>query len=172
MANKLELVKVKKQLIEEMGVYFESHDVLSPLSSRIFAYLALSGNSGATFDDILEELEVSKSSVSTNLQLLQSMGRVGYYTKPGDRRRYFKIAEDSMINRLDDKVASWEQEKKLHQKVLNYKKLQFQHSELTEEEEKREMGFSTHYIEFLDSMIENLKKLKNNLLITINQEQK
>ncbi|WP_417363051.1 GbsR/MarR family transcriptional regulator [Galbibacter sp.] len=172
MADPLELIKVKKQLIEEMGVYFESQDILSPLSSRIFAFLALAGNSGATFDEIVEELEVSKSSVSTNLQLLQTMGRVGYYTKSGDRRRYFKIAENNMVNRLDDKVASWEREKVLHVKVLEYKKLQFEHNSLTKEEQQREMGFSIHYIEFLESMIENLKKLKNNLLITINQEQK
>lgn len=172
MANSSELLKIKKQLIEEMGVYFESQDILSPLSSRIFAYLALTGNSGASFDEIVEELEVSKSSVSTNLQLLQTMGRIGYYTKPGDRRRYFKIAEHNMVNRLDDKVASWEREKVLHLKMLDYTKLRFEHSTLTKEEEQREMGFSTHYIEFLESMIENLKKLKNNLLITINQEQK
>ncbi len=172
MADPLELIKIKKQLIEEMGVYFESQDVLSPLSSRIFAFLALTGNSGATFDEIVEELEVSKSSVSTNLQLLQTMGRVAYYTKSGDRKRYFKIAENNMVNRLDDKVASWEREKVLHLKVLEYKALQFENSTLTKEEQQREMGFSTHYIEFLDSMIENLKKLKNNLLITINQEQK
>lgn len=172
MSNSIELLKVKKQLIEEMGVYFERQDILSPLSSRIFAYLALSGYSGATFDEIVDDLEVSKSSVSTNLQLLQTMGRVGYYTKPGDRRRYFKIAENNMVNRLDDKVASWEREKELHHKVLAFKKLQFEQTSLTKEEQQREMGFSTHYIEFLESMIENLKKLKNNLLITINQEQK
>src|SRR5690606_31154174 len=156
MSDPLELLKIKKRLIEEMGVYFESQDILSPLSSRIFAYLALTGNSGATFDEIVEELEVSKSSVSTNLQLLQTMGRVGYYTKPGDRRRYFKIAAHNMVNRLDDKVASWQREKELHLKVLEYKKLQLENSSLTTEEQQREMGFSTHYIEFLESMIENL----------------
>lgn len=172
MTSPSELLKVKKQLIEEMGVYFESQDILSPLSSRIFAYLAIVGHSGVTFDEIVEELEVSKSSVSTNLQLLQTMGRVGYYTKSGDRKRYFKIAEHSVVNRLDDKVAAWEREKELHHKVLAYKKLQFAQSSLTKEEQQRETGFLTHYIEFLESMIENLKKLKNNLLITINQEQK
>jgi len=76
------------------------------------------------------------------------------------------------VNRLDDKVASWEREKVLHMKVLEYKKLQFENCSLTKEEQQREMGFSTHYIELIESMIESLQKLRNNILITINQEQK
>ncbi|MDG3583165.1 GbsR/MarR family transcriptional regulator [Galbibacter pacificus] len=170
MDRKEQMSKLKKELIEEMGVYFESQDILSPLSSRIFALLALVGYDGVTFDEIVEELEVSKSSVSTNLQLLQSMGRISYYTKPGDRKRYFKISVNDMVNRLDDKIDSWQKERKLHEKVANYRKEIIAISNKTNSEIQKDLSFNIHYIEFVDKMIENLQKLKTNILITINQE--
>ncbi|WP_417443465.1 GbsR/MarR family transcriptional regulator [Joostella sp.] len=165
------LNKVKAELIEEMGVYFECQDILSPLSSRIFAYLALAGDDGVTFDEILEELKISKSSASTNLQLLQSMGRVGYYTKPGDRKRYFKVSFDNMVNRLDDKINSWKKEKELHIKVLDYRhKVLLANDKIDREiENRKDLSYNKHYIEFVDRMIENLHKLKSNL-ITVNQD--
>jgi len=170
MIEDVELMKLKKELIEEMGVYFECQDMLSPLSSRIFGYLALAGDKGATFDEILEELQVSKSSLSTNLQLLQSMGRIGYYTKSGDRRRYFKASVDNMINRLDDKINSWKKERELHVKVLNYREKTLSADDKLTMKNRKDLSFNKHYIEFVDAMIENLCKLKNNL-ITVNQVQ-
>ncbi|MEL4306814.1 GbsR/MarR family transcriptional regulator [Joostella sp. CR20] len=170
MADETDLKKLKHELVEEMGVYFECQDMLSPLASRIFGYLALVGDEGATFDEILEELQVSKSSVSTNLQLLQSMGRIGYYTKPGDRRRYFKASFDNMINRLEDKINSWRKERELHVKVKNYREKLIATNKQVSVENKKDISFNLHYIDFVDAMIENLCKLKSNL-ITINQVQ-
>ncbi|MCX2680587.1 MarR family transcriptional regulator [Galbibacter sp. EGI 63066] len=163
--------KQKKEIIEEMGVYFECHGNLSPLSSRIFAYLVLCGEDGATFDKMLEELEMSKSSASTNLQLLQSMGRIGYYTKPGDRKRYFKISIENSINRLDEKINSWEKEKQLHQKVYRYRQEMFKMGDKPVEEYNVELSMNKHFVEFADEMIKSLEKLKNNILTTINKKQ-
>lgn len=158
-----ELLKQKKYLIEEMGVYFETCDTLSPLSSRIFAYLALSLEDGVSFEELQEELEASKSSISTNLQLLQSMGRIGYCTKPGDRKRYFRIDEEQILNRLDDKIEMWKHEKRLHEKVLEYKH-QYIEKEEVEEVKKIKTQYNEHYISFIEAMIINLEKLKNNLI--------
>ncbi|SFU60761.1 hypothetical protein SAMN05216480_109138 [Pustulibacterium marinum] len=161
--QKDDLIEEKKLLVEEMGVYFETCDTLSPLSSRIFAYLALSLDEGVSFEELQEALEASKSSISTNLQLLQSMRRIGYFTKPGDRKRYFKIDDEQIINRLDDKIETWKHEKKIHQKVLCYKKRIFQDVEIDSENLLR-IQYNEHYITFVDSMIQNLEKLKENLI--------
>lgn len=157
-----ELDREKRLLVEEMGVYFESCDTLSPLSSRIFAYLALSLEEGVSFEELQEALEASKSSISTNLQLLQSMGRIGYLTKPGDRKRYFKIDDTQIINRLDDKIELWKHEMTLHQKVLLYKRKVLEGAEIDLQNQLK-MQYNEHYITFVKSMIENLEKLKINL---------
>ncbi|GLB48294.1 GbsR/MarR family transcriptional regulator [Neptunitalea lumnitzerae] len=168
-----ELEKEKRLLIEEMGVCFENWDTLSPLSSRIFALLALSLEDGVPFEEIQETLEASKSSISTNLQLLQSKGRIGYCTKPGDRKRYFKIDDQQVINRLDEKIEAWKQEKLLHEKVLRYKEkvLEVKEIELKDSLQLR-LSYNKHYIEFIDKMLQNLELLKENLFATYLKREK
>lgn len=161
--QKDELDLEKKLLVEEMGVYFETCDTLSPLSSRIFAYLALTLEDGVSFEELQEALEASKSSISTNLQLLQSMGRIGYCTRPGDRKRYFKIDDEQIINRLEDKIETWNHEKNLHKKVLDYKR-KAQETLDSKEVNQIKFQYNEHYISFIESMIENLEKLKINLI--------
>ncbi|QLE03101.1 MarR family transcriptional regulator [Galbibacter sp. BG1] len=170
MNENLEIQQLKKQIIEEMGVYFESEDTTSPLSSRIFALLVLEGSEGASFDKIVEELEISKSSASTNLQILQSMGRVSYYTKPGDRKRYFKASVTSLVNRLEDKIQSWKRERCLHERVATYREKVISNNEDNNIDVEKDLSFNIHYIEFVDVMIDNLSRLKNNILITVNQD--
>lgn len=160
--NKEELSKEKADLIEEMGVYFESCDTLSPLSSRIFALLALTMEKGITFEEIQEALDASKSSISTNLQILQSKGRITYCTKPGDRKRYFRIDDKQIINRLDDKIETWKQERNLHMKIINYKEHAIKLIE-NPDKESIKLIYNQHYITFIEAMIENLETLKTNL---------
>lgn len=167
--DKDELEKEKELLIEEMGVNFEKWDSLSPLSARIFSLLALSMEQGVCFEDIQGCLDASKSSISTNLQLLQSKGRISYCTKPGDRKRYFKIDDMQILNRLDDKIEIWKQEKILHQKILAYKKSIMNCPNIEVDKEGIRLMYNTYYIEFIDAMLENLEKLKQNLQKNLNK---
>ncbi|GLB53077.1 hypothetical protein NBRC110019_21170 [Neptunitalea chrysea] len=165
--NSDDLEKEKRLLIEKMGVFFENWDTLSPLSSRVFALLALSLEDGVTFEEIKETLGASKSSICTNLQLLQSKGRIDYCTKPGDRKRYFKIDDQQIMTRLDEKIEDWKQEKILHEKVLSYKEKVLALNKINIEDNsnlKIKISYNKHYIEFTEAMIEDLKKLKQNLL--------
>ncbi|UOB19234.1 GbsR/MarR family transcriptional regulator [Abyssalbus ytuae] len=169
MSSDENLIKQKKRLIEEMGVYFESSGAMPPLSARIFAYMVVTGNKGVSFDDILEELQASKSSISTNLQLLQSNGRINYYTKPGERKRYFKIDDNHIITRINEKIDEWEKEKVLHLKVLDYKRTILKKENKPEENEKS-ISFNTIYLDHIETMITSLYKLKTNFLQIINQQ--
>jgi len=170
MTTEEELIKEKLALVEELGVHFECSDNLTPLASRIVVYLILTGIKGATFEELVEKLEASKSSISTNLQLLQSNGRITYYTKVGDRKRYFKITPDHIISRLDEKIDLWKKEMKNHQKIhaYNQKVLQSKHAN---EGNYINIQFSEQYIEFINKMINNLIELKQNILTITNQKQ-
>lgn len=146
-------------LTEELGVYFETHDDMSPLSARIFSVLVLSDFEGVTFEEFVERLEASKSSISTNLQLLQGSGTVIYRTKPGDRKRYFKIAPDQLSLRLDKKIDTWEKEKNLHLKICAFKKKYFQNKDL-EQLDSCGLEYSQNYASLIDKLIDNLTYLK------------
>ncbi|MGS2763371.1 GbsR/MarR family transcriptional regulator [Sinomicrobium sp. M5D2P9] len=157
----------KCNLVEELGVYFEKNEAFSPLSARIFSIMVLTGAGGVTFEELLEKLEASKSSVSTNLQLLQSQGKITYFTKTGDRKRYFKIAPDQMLVRLDEKIEQWKKEKQLLQKVHCYKTKYMQNS--GEDADKVGLMFNEHYIKFTEEMLNNLTRLREDISNTINQ---
>lgn len=167
--TKEELEEERRHLVEEMGVNFEKWDGLSPLSARVFSLLALSMEQGVCFEDIQEALDASKSSISTNLQLLQSKGRISYCTKPGDRKRYFKIDDKQILTRLDEKIEIWKQEKILHEKIMRYKQSLLRCPNVEVNDGEMRIIYNKHYIEFIEAMIENLEKLKQNLQQNLNK---
>ncbi|SFS75401.1 hypothetical protein SAMN04487906_1565 [Zhouia amylolytica] len=164
------LSEEKKELIEELGVYFETSEDMSPLSARIFSLLVLSEINGITFDTIVETLEASKSSTSTNLQLLQTSGIVSYCTKPGDRKRYFKVDPKHIVTRLEKKIEMWEKERKLHLKVSDFK-IKLHKQQNTFSETLPGIQFAKNYSLFIEDVIKNLKNLKEKTSTLINEEQ-
>ncbi|TLP71784.1 GbsR/MarR family transcriptional regulator [Maribacter sp. ACAM166] len=91
----------QEQLIEKIGIGVEEHLNLSPLASRIYALLILSSYEGLTFEEIREVIQASKSSTSVNTNVLTQLGYISFYTKPGDRKRYFKLAKYSSLIELE-----------------------------------------------------------------------
>lgn len=94
-----------KEIIEKVGVFHERRG-LQPVMGRIIGLLLVAEPAEATFDEIVETLQVSKSAVSNALTLLQAQDSVEYETKPGERKRYFKLAigewREDMKKRFDD----------------------------------------------------------------------
>lgn len=115
-----ELEIQKKSLIEELGVHLEGEQ-LAPLAARIFATLILSGKKGVTFDELVNDLQAGKSSISTHLDHLQQTNRVKYFTKTGDRKRYFMVDPNLILNIMEEMINKWEKEKQLHTKIRKYK---------------------------------------------------
>lgn len=113
--------KEKNELIEMFGVHFEKHHGLSPLSSRILSVLIVENcKPGLTFDDLVLKLGASKSSISTNLNLLLKVGKLEYYTVPSDRKKYFKPA--SFGSRMRTYLEIVQDEKKMVNRMLDYRK--------------------------------------------------
>ncbi|EPR66037.1 GbsR/MarR family transcriptional regulator [Cyclobacterium qasimii] len=80
----------QQQIIERIGVFFETKGN-QPILGRIIGLLMVADDAEATFEDIQKCLFVSKSAVSQALTLLQSQNKVEYITKPGERKRYFRL---------------------------------------------------------------------------------
>ncbi|WP_116789919.1 hypothetical protein [Flavobacterium psychrotrophum] len=111
----------REELIEMFGIHFETLHHLPPLASRILATLILDGCSREfTFEDFIEMTGASKSSVSTNLNLLLKLGKITYYTQHGDRKKYYRPSAFS--ERFDNYIKMITFEKNIIDRMLNYRK--------------------------------------------------
>ena len=110
----------KQEIIEMFGVHFEKLFNIPPLAARILGTLIIEGcKSGLTFDDLVEKMHASKSSISTNLNLLQKMDKINYFTISGDRKKYFKAAP--LSQRLDNYLDLVNNEKILIDRIISYR---------------------------------------------------
>lgn len=86
------------RFIEEMGLHFEGLGG-ARIGGRIFGLLMVAPRP-LLLDEIAELLLVSRASVSTNTRLFIQLGIVEPHAEPGDRRRYYVIADDAWEHRL------------------------------------------------------------------------
>jgi DNA-binding transcriptional regulator GbsR (MarR family) len=116
----MDIKKEKDELVEMFGVHFERMYHLPPLASRILGLLIIEAcQQGMTFEELVEKTNSSKSSVSTNLNLLLKIGKINYYTLSGNRKKYFRPAPFS--ERLDNYQTMLEFEKKIIDKMVHYR---------------------------------------------------
>ncbi len=94
-----------KQKVEELGIFFESTG-LTPMEARVFALLLLSDPPEKDFFAIQDFLQASKSTISNALKRLMNEGRVNYTTKPGDRKRYFRVSPNDWLNQIQEQFSS------------------------------------------------------------------
>ncbi|UFH34809.1 GbsR/MarR family transcriptional regulator [Flavobacterium acetivorans] len=112
--------KDREEIIEMFGVHFESTFDIPPLAARILGVIIIDGcRSGLTFESLIEKLGASKSSISTNLNLLLKMEKITYFTVLGDRKKYYRAAP--LSNRLANylKMIKWEQQ--IIDKMITYR---------------------------------------------------
>ena len=101
----MQLTLKQKQIIEKIGV-FQEQQGLQPALARIIGLLLVVDSAEATFDEIVESLFLSKSSVSSALALLQSQNKIEYTTKPGERKRYFRLRRSNWEEELKKGINS------------------------------------------------------------------
>jgi DNA-binding transcriptional regulator GbsR (MarR family) len=58
-----------------------------------------------SLDEMAEQLQVSKASVSANARLLETIGMIERVTKPGDRRDYYAATSPDVHRRLESFCA-------------------------------------------------------------------
>ena len=96
-----ERVQKQKLLVEEIGRHFD-REGLQPIASRILALLMVMDKEQYTFEEIVEELSISKSSASNALKNLELRDVIEYVTLPGDRKRYFQVKRHNVFSSIDD----------------------------------------------------------------------
>ena len=143
----------KQKLIEEVGLHFEKSKQLAPLAARIYAIMVLSPSDGHTFEEIMTITDASKSSVSTQLNLLMQTKKVEYFTKPGERKRYFRTSKTYLKNTLKDYHDDISEELIILDKIIDYK------SSKDHDKFKHNGQIPTLLMEYLSAQKENLERI-------------
>lgn len=154
--------KEKQDLVERLGVFMEQKEQLAPVAARIFSYIILTGKVGTTFEDLVRDLCASKSTISTHLNHLADLKQIVYFTKPGDRKKYYTVNQDSILQSIDAMMESWATQKELHLEIKNYKE-NTNHSN-TDEASKFDLHFHDNYIQFLDEVTKSVSTLKSKII--------
>jgi len=95
------------QFIENMGLHFEEYGV-PRIGGRILGLL-LASSRPVSSEEMSEVLDVSRSSVSTNLRTLLITGLADRVTFPGDRSDYYVFSDEGWESILEirlDRIES------------------------------------------------------------------
>ncbi len=112
----------RRQLIERMGIIFEKQGKPA-VSGRIMGLFLTSNQDYLTFDDIVEELCLSKSAVSNGINLLLNLRHIDYIKKTGDRKRYFKYVHHNLSDLFNDFTENFQRFKSILQEMASEKEM-------------------------------------------------
>jgi DNA-binding transcriptional regulator GbsR (MarR family) len=94
-------IRKQKALVEAMGRIYEKEG-LQPISGRIIGLLTIMDQERFSFDEIVEELQISKGSASNAIKMLELRNIIEYITIAGDRKRYFQIKKIDKFTLIDE----------------------------------------------------------------------
>lgn len=144
-----ERIKRQKELVEQAGrIYYKKG--LQPIAGRIIGLLTVMDKEQYTFDEIVEELKVSKSSVSNALKMLELSDSIEYITLPGDRKRYFQLKKRDRFALVDEHRKMFTLSRDYLKEVLDVKANKQSESSV----------FIKNLIEMLDFYLEKFEELK------------
>ena len=115
-----ERIQKQRQLVEELGTHFDKQG-FQPIAGRILGLLMIMDKEEFTFEEIVEELGISKSSASVALKNLELRENIEYVTYPGDRKRYFRIRTLEPFALIDDFAKKMYFFKELQSRILELK---------------------------------------------------
>ena len=153
----------KMSLVEKLGVHLEAREQLAPVAARILAYVILTGKRGATFEDMVSILCASKSTISTHLNYLSDLKEIEYFTKTGDRKKYYVITTNKIKNHINRMINHWQEERSIHLEIKEYKEKQ-NNLKIEKEEDKFDLTFHNDYVKFIDEASSSVKELREKLI--------
>ncbi len=117
------MIEIDKQIFREMASFYGDFLHLPPLAAKIYAYLIFDfERNGVSFDDFVEVFAASKSSVSSNLNLLLNLKIIKDFNKIDERKRTFVLNEKYMKIRFEEIALKMEKELDILNKLKNFRK--------------------------------------------------
>ena len=147
-------LEVDEKIFQDAVKFYVTVLNLPPLASKIYSYLIFDFDKvGITFDEFVEVFSASKSSISTNLNLLINSELIIDVNKMDERKRYFFANDDYKKIRFEKIVQKMQDELKLLDDLKNFRK-----TEHKEDDERIEV-----YKALLNKNITNIQESLNKL---------
>ncbi len=111
------MIEIDRELFRDMVKFYGAAFQLPPLAAKIYAYLIFDfERRGASFDQFVDIFAASKSSVSSNLNLLLNLNIISDFSKIDERKRFFVLNEKYMRIRFEEIIEKMQRESEiLHQ---------------------------------------------------------
>ncbi|WP_449398180.1 transcriptional regulator [Chryseobacterium wanjuense] len=117
-------IEIDEKIFQDAVKFYGTVFSLPPLASKIYAYLLFDYEKvGITFDEFVEVLSASKSSVSTSISLLLNAELIVDHNKMDERKRYFFINDEYKKIRFEKIVQKMQDELKLLDDLDQFKKI-------------------------------------------------
>lgn len=154
------MIKVDKSLFETLTNHFIKSYEYTPNTARVYSYLNFDyAKEGISFDQIVQYLQISKSTASTALNFLMDKKQVTFFYKENDRKRYFTINQDFIrlyYQQIYDKLVT---EKIIFRKLAAHKKgIKIQNKDLDKKFEILDQAIE-YSIQNLAKTIKNLDEI-------------
>jgi DNA-binding transcriptional regulator GbsR (MarR family) len=94
-----------QQFVERMGLMCE-REGMPRGAGRLFGLLLVSDRA-YSLDELTDELQASKASVSTNARMLEALGLIERVSSLGDRRDFYRVGDDPWERMLRVAQARW-----------------------------------------------------------------
>ncbi|MET3036492.1 transcriptional regulator [Chryseobacterium sp. NRRL B-14859] len=115
-------IEIDEKIFQDAVKFYGTVFSLPPLASKIYSYLLFDYEKvGITFDEFVEVLSASKSSVSTSISLLLNAQLIVDHNKMDERKRYFFINDEYKKIRFEKIVQKMKDELKLLDDLNNFK---------------------------------------------------
>ncbi|KIC62992.1 hypothetical protein [Chryseobacterium taiwanense] len=116
-------IEIDEKIFQDAVKFYGTIFNVPPLASKIYAYLLFDYEKvGITFDEFVEVLSASKSSVSTSISLLLKAQLIVDHNKMDERKRYFFINDEYKKIRFEKIVQKMQDELKLLDDLDQFKK--------------------------------------------------
>ncbi|UJF30712.1 transcriptional regulator [Kaistella sp. 97-N-M2] len=116
------MVEIEKDLFCDMVKFYGNAFHLPPLAAKIYAYLIFDfDRKGVAFDEFVEVFSASKSSVSSNLNLLLNLNIISDFNRIDERKRFFVMNEKYMQIRFAEIITKMEDELLILNKLKDFR---------------------------------------------------
>lgn len=116
-------LEINKDIFCEMVKFYGDTLDLPPLSAKIYAYLIFDfERKGICFDEFIEVFSASKSSVSSNLNLLLNSKLIKDFNIINERKRFFGINENYINIRFEEIINKMKQEISILDQLNEFRK--------------------------------------------------
>jgi len=150
--KKEEQIQKQRELIEQFGILLEEMGY-QPVTARVAGLLLVMDKELYTFEEIVSELNISKSTASVAIKNLLIRDVIEFITLPGDRKRYFRTKLANM-DRGGKEFINW---------LKRFKKLAANTVKMKENKNSRISIYYTEVINKLELVIPKMEKLNEEL---------